>query len=352
MIQKVTTVSAISPVRCGDVGGWLDTWFAKYGNIVNLCVLSRLFGSTGPFRGIKVTVSRRSSKKSLIEVSAADPSYDVSIPTEALLSNEFNHKNLLLATLYLVSQKFPKCFSKSADTILEISSPIPPGASLGTSAAVSVTIIKALCNSTLSRSEIAQLAWRAETEIMGGQSGTQDQFAAAFGNGVNFISIQDFPNTSCEPVEIKPKTRLALEDGLVTIFYGQHDSSSMHIEVIHQLEKETEEAPRLQAFRPLANRAQECLIKNDLAGYGEVMMANTEAQAALAKGIVSNKALSIINLAKLHQTALGWKVNGAGGAGGSITLLFVNRKAAEDFVTHCRGVYSEGSQVYFEHRLC
>ena len=50
------------------------------------------------------------------------------------------------------------------------------------------------------------------------------------------------------------------------------------------------------------------------------MTENTEAQGRLHPDLISREAWQIIEIAKQHG-ALGWKVNGAGGDGGSITLL-------------------------------
>ena len=50
------------------------------------------------------------------------------------------------------------------------------------------------------------------------------------------------------------------------------------------------------------------------------MIANTEAQARLHPDLVSADAWQVIDIAQRHG-ALGWKVNGAGGEGGSVTIL-------------------------------
>jgi D-glycero-alpha-D-manno-heptose-7-phosphate kinase len=50
------------------------------------------------------------------------------------------------------------------------------------------------------------------------------------------------------------------------------------------------------------------------------MVRNTEAQRALHPSLVSREAEQIMEVARAHG-ALGWKVNGAGGEGGSVTLL-------------------------------
>lgn len=50
------------------------------------------------------------------------------------------------------------------------------------------------------------------------------------------------------------------------------------------------------------------------------MQANTEAQAGLHQELVSEAAWAVIDLAR-SCGALGWKVNGAGGPGGTVTLV-------------------------------
>jgi D-glycero-alpha-D-manno-heptose-7-phosphate kinase len=50
------------------------------------------------------------------------------------------------------------------------------------------------------------------------------------------------------------------------------------------------------------------------------MSQNTEAQGRLNPALISQDAARIIDIAREHG-ALGWKVNGAGGEGGSVTLL-------------------------------
>ena len=50
------------------------------------------------------------------------------------------------------------------------------------------------------------------------------------------------------------------------------------------------------------------------------MIRNTEAQGRLHPDLISHDAQRVIGIARDHG-AFGWKVNGAGGEGGSVTLL-------------------------------
>jgi D-glycero-alpha-D-manno-heptose-7-phosphate kinase len=83
-------------------------------------------------------------------------------------------------------------------------------------------------------------------------------------------------------------------------------------------------SPELDALRQTAPRSRDALIAGDFEGLGRAMIDNTEAQRRLHPALVSADADKIIRIAKAHG-ALGWKVNGAGGEGGSLTLLCGSR---------------------------
>jgi D-glycero-alpha-D-manno-heptose-7-phosphate kinase len=58
----------------------------------------------------------------------------------------------------------------------------------------------------------------------------------------------------------------------------------------------------------------------DFAALGQAMTDNTEAQRRLHPALISPEHQRVIDIAHEHG-ALGWKVNGAGGDGGSVTIL-------------------------------
>jgi D-glycero-alpha-D-manno-heptose-7-phosphate kinase len=84
--------------------------------------------------------------------------------------------------------------------------------------------------------------------------------------------------------------------------------------------------PRL---RDAAVAARDAVLARDLDAFGHAMIANTEAQGSLHPGIVGADARRVIGLATA-QGAVGWKINGAGGDGGSVTLLSATREAKEE----------------------
>ena len=77
---------------------------------------------------------------------------------------------------------------------------------------------------------------------------------------------------------------------------------------------------KLEDLRLTAAKSRDAVYASDLAALGRAMIENTEAQARLHPDLVSAGAHQVIELAQAHG-ALGCKVNGAGGDGGSLTLL-------------------------------
>jgi D-glycero-alpha-D-manno-heptose-7-phosphate kinase len=94
----------------------------------------------------------------------------------------------------------------------------------------------------------------------------------------------------------------------------------MHDQVVAELAREGPGSPRLEALRACGARAADALAAADWDALGRIMIENTAAQTALHDSVVSPDARRVIALAQ-DCGALGWKVNGAGGDGGSLTVL-------------------------------
>jgi len=76
----------------------------------------------------------------------------------------------------------------------------------------------------------------------------------------------------------------------------------------------------LEALRQAAADAKNAVLAGDLVGLGRAMAANTEAQRRLHPALISEPAQKVIDVA-MACGASGWKINGAGGEGGSVTVL-------------------------------
>jgi D-glycero-alpha-D-manno-heptose-7-phosphate kinase len=206
---------------------------------------------------------------------------------------------------------------------INIYSDAPAGASTGTSAAVTVALIgalDALRDGGMSPHEVASAAQKIETEMLGQQCGIQDQLCSAYG-GINYIHMTEYPRATVSPVLVSNEIWWELERRLVLVFLGSsHHSSQVHEMVIRSLEDAGPDCTQLQDLRVTAALSRDAVYAGDFASLGAAMTANTEAQARLHPALVSPEARRVIEIARAHG-ALGWKVNGAGGSGGSLTLL-------------------------------
>ncbi len=130
-----------------------------------------------------------------------------------------------------------------------------------------------------------------------------------------------YPHASVSQIWVPNSIWWELERRLILVYLGRsHRSSDVHESVIHHLEDVGPTAPQLEALRSTAEPSRDALYAGDFVALGRAMVENTEAQRDLHPALVSDDAQRVIDIAKAHG-ALGWKVNGAGGAGGSITIL-------------------------------
>jgi D-glycero-alpha-D-manno-heptose-7-phosphate kinase len=131
----------------------------------------------------------------------------------------------------------------------------------------------------------------------------------------------NYPHASVSQIQIPNATWWELERRLALIFLGKsHHSSQVHEMVIRGLENAGPECKQLVDLRLTAEISRDALYAGDFPALGEAMAANTAAQGRLHPALISEEAARVIEIARAHG-ALGWKVNGAGGEGGSITLL-------------------------------
>jgi len=293
------------PVRAGDVGGWTDTWFAGHGRVCSLALEP----------GVTVAVVRREQPGVGIDLPDLGARFDLAEPP-------VEHR--------LVAEALHEAGVPDGVAVT-VTAGVPPGSSLGTSASVCVGLIAAV--DALVRgairppAELARAAHRVEVGRLGRQCGVQDQLAAALG-GALAIDVR-YPHSAVEPVPVPPETGAALDERLAHLAYGgAHDSSAVHERVVAELEVEGTGAPRLQRLRNLADEAAAALRAGDLARWGAALTAATDAQRDLHPDLVSGDADALVDVAR-ELGALGWKVNGAGGAGGSLTVLCPDRDARE-----------------------
>jgi D-glycero-alpha-D-manno-heptose-7-phosphate kinase len=298
-------IEVSAPVRICDNGGWTDTWFGGPGRILNVAVTP----------GVEVSIRTTAGPDPVVfDVDTFGDRYSI-IPREPRVARH----PLLEAAI----DAFPP--PKGLAVEVSVRSGVPAGCGAGTSAAVAVALLgglAALRQEQRSPRDIAYAAHRLEVDILGVESGIQDQLSAAFG-GINYLEIETYPEAMVYPLP----TWEELSPRLTLVFLGRaHDSSAVHRQVIEDVGSRGSEV--FSRLRDAAVAAREAVHAQDLDAFGHAMIANTEAQGSLHAGIVGVDARRVIELA-VARGALGWKVNGAGGDGGSVTILSATRETKE-----------------------
>ena len=306
------TVTVTAPVRIADLGGWTDTWFAGHGAVCHLAV--------SPSVEVRLSARQADDGPDLV-VEAHDFGERYVLPD----AGAFERAHALLAAAIGAARRAPDHAYH-----LHLTSGVPPGASTGTSAAVVVAILAAfdeVAGEPLSRADLARRAHAVEVQSLGQESGVQDQIAAAYG-GANFIEMPRYPETIVESLPLNAATREALDERLLLVYLGEaHDSSAVHRDVIASIEAGGRHRRVLDGLESLARQGRAALLAGDLAAYGRTLSANCDQQAALHSSLISEVAARVIGAARMHGAA-GWKVNGAGGHGGSVTVLCGARPGA------------------------
>jgi D-glycero-alpha-D-manno-heptose-7-phosphate kinase len=301
----IRRINAVAPTRICDVGGWTDTWFARYGSIFNIAVY--------PYAEVQVTVAeRKDDRRVTINLENYNDSYTL-VPELV----KYDKNPLIEAAIDIMD--IPEQYHFN----INIHSNVPPGAATGTSAAISVALVGALDALTPGRMtayEVAKTAHCIETEKLNLQSGIQDQLCCAYG-GINYIQMTEYPNASVSPVMVPNSIWWELENRLALVFIGEpHSSSEIHEKVIESLGKNPSEHPALVRLRRLAEDAKNAVFQGDFGKLATAMSENTEVQREMNSGLVCDKFQEIIDISR-HNGAKGFKVNGAGGDGGTVTVL-------------------------------
>jgi D-glycero-alpha-D-manno-heptose-7-phosphate kinase len=301
--NRLTVIDASVPVRICDNGGWTDTWFGGPGRVLNIAVTP----------GVEVSIRPATVAGCVVlDVETFGDRYSI-VPGAARGARH----PLVEAAI--------DAFPPPGDVGVEIGirSAVPPGCGAGTSAAVGVALVGALAalrSEPLSPRDAAYSAHRLEVMVLGAESGIQDHLSAAYG-GINYLEIEPYPEATVLTLPAWEE----LGSRLTLIYLGRaHDSSSVHREVIEHVERRGSEA--FARLRDAAVAARDAVVVQDLRAFGRAMIANTDAQRALHRDLVGVDAERVIETA-MAQGAIGWKVNGAGGDGGSLTILSADRAA-------------------------
>jgi D-glycero-alpha-D-manno-heptose-7-phosphate kinase len=207
-----------------------------------------------------------------------------------------------------------------------LASQVPPGTGLGSSSTVAVALIKAmsvLCNTTLSRHEVAALACTVEIEKLKMPIGSQDQYAASFG-GLNFIQFNP-DRVVVEPIVMPEEQQAELEGRLMLFFTGRSRDSA---QILGEQKRSSERnragvIEALHVIKGLAIALRNDLLRGEIDTLGQYLHESWIAKRQLASGITDPWIDQWYQVAR-EAGAEGGKIAGAGGGG--FLLLYCRRE--------------------------
>jgi D-glycero-alpha-D-manno-heptose-7-phosphate kinase len=219
-----------------------------------------------------------------------------------------------------------KYFDIRQPLVIDIHSDLPPGSGLATSSSLVVALIGAcnrLIGGSMTKYDVANLAYKLEREELGQRGGYQDQYAAAFG-GFNYITFRD--EVTVMPLILPPKVLLELRYRLILVFTGQtHLSSAIQEQVMEGYDlKKASFLDGMEELKRVAKAIRDLLIREDLTHldeFGSLLHEGWLAKKSLSDKISTDEVEMLYLLAR-DEGAIGGKLLGAGGGGH--LLLFID----------------------------
>ncbi len=240
------------------------------------------------------------------------------------LGSDFSEIDLLKACLKEVN------FEGKNSYVLRTNVPMQSG--LGGSSSVAVAILGAIMHyrkEYLSPDKIAYLAYSLERNGLKTLGGYQDQYAAAFGKGFNYMEFEPStsadkiirgisnPKVNVENLSLKEETLKKLEKNLVLYYLSKRKVSGtdMHKAQHENIKKDPELVKNiLIEKRENAVKIKAALLKGNLDEFGRLLKIDGELKNKLSNNIPNDFTGSIMKMA-LNNGALGGKISGAGSGG-------------------------------------
>lgn len=193
---------------------------------------------------------------------------------------------------------------------------IPVGSGLGSSAALSVAMIRGVhqfFGETISPTQLLTDALQLEKIFHGNPSGV-DHSTIVHGGVLAFRKTPDSPQNELEPLTLPRRLRFAIA------LAGQHTGTARAVSSLKErMKRHPDEYAHIhEGIGQIANKAKTCLLEGHLAAVGELMDLNQGLLNCLG---VSTPAIETLCAIGRERGALGVKLTGAGGGGAVIALV-------------------------------
>ncbi len=309
--KEPTIMRARAPLRLGLAGGGSDVspYCDEYGGaILNVTIDKFAYA----------TLQCRTDDR--VEFRSVD--LDV---VESFAMNEVDAANSKLKLHAAVYRRVIDQFNNGQPIPLTLTSEVeaPLGSGLGSSSALVIAMVAALCETMrapLGEYDLARLAYAIEREDLLLAGGKQDQYAAAFG-GFNFMEFYSNNRVVVNPLRIRSSVRNELESSILLVFTGTSRESANIIDA--QSKSISNGGKSLDAMHQLkaeASAMKEALLFGDMPDVGAILHRGWEAKKQTSAAVSSPEVEKLFDLA-LGNGALGGKLSGAGGGGFAMFLI-------------------------------
>lgn len=294
-----------APLRIGLAGGGTDV--SPYSDIYGGAILN----ATINLYAYATIIPREDG---MIKLISQDRNEEIELETSEQLP--FDGKLDLLKGVYnrIVRQFAHHNLSFELHTYVDA----PAGSGLGTSSTLVVAIIGAFTEwlkLPLGEYDIAHIAFEIERLEMKMSGGKQDQYAGTFG-GFNFMEFFKDDKVIVNPLRIRQRNKLELENNLLLYYTG---TSRLSSQIIDSQIKNVglKEAKSIEAMHQLKEQAiqmKEALLRGELHTIGDILNFGWQHKKQMAKEI-SNPIIDQIYEAAIEAGSSGGKISGAGGGG-------------------------------------
>ena len=209
----------------------------------------------------------------------------------------------------------------------------PPGSGLGSSSALVVALVAAICEYyglPMGEYDIAEDAVEIERKICDLPGGKQDQFAAAFG-GFNFMEFLKDGRAIVNPLRLNHKTQNMMELNTVLYYVGKPRKNSRVIENTSKGLVDSEVV--LNATHKIKEACIEyknALLTGDFEKISELMETYWKSKLETNPHVASPEILDAYEFA-LQNGATAAKISGAGGGGHMV--LFTEFEKRHELIT-------------------
>ena len=300
-----------TPLRVSFVGGGTDMpyFYNKYGGSTISCAINRY---------IYVTAKHHNNYQE---------KYRLNYSQTENVSKLTDIKNLRI-------KKVIEMLKISKPLYINTFADIPANSGLGSSSSFTVGLIKALAKLkkiTLKNYQIAEMAYKIESNITKNSLGKQDHYIAAYG-GLKHINYKK-NKINISDVNLTKKNTNKLFNSLLLIWTGKNRLASSVLE--DQKKNLNKNNDNLILLNKLSKKFKNEIIKNkiNLKKLGNIVNESWELKKSFSKLITNNDIEKIFKKA-VEKGMYGGKLLGAGNGG--FVLIFMGTKEKKDIIKYLK----------------